>query len=95
MSVSEEDLEDLSRLLDLDERKPVLLARVRRRESEDVVEDGGDGSKAESSSGEEDFVRRLHDEVCAVVELEDGRVGGVEDGGGGAGSGRSWGHVGG
>jgi len=77
VGVSKEDLEDLSRLLDLDERKPILLLLVGIRESKDIVEDGGDCSKVESSSGEEDSVRGLNDEVCSVVGSEDGRVGGV------------------
>lgn len=75
MSVSKEDLEDLSRLLDLDERKPTLLLFVGIRESKDIVEDRGDRSKVVSSSGEEDSVRGLNDEVCFGVEGEVGVVG--------------------
>ena len=74
MSVAKEDLEDFSPLFDLD-KKVSILAVVLSWECENVVEDGGDCSKEESSSREQNSVRGFDDEVCFRVEREVGVIG--------------------
>jgi len=73
MSVSKEDLHEVSFLFDLDEWKTVLLLFL-SWEGEDVVEDGGGRSKVEGSSRE---IKRipLDDSTTRSVSLETGKIG--------------------
>lgn len=61
-------------LLDLKERMSVLV--FVREEGEDIVKTGRGGAEEECTSGEEDPVLGLNDEVRTVVEGRYGREGG-------------------